>query len=194
MTVDVLVAQPVPRGYLIRDDTLEVLAFDAVPREAYQPSVRVTDHPVEDGADVSDHAQIQPMSFSWVAVVTDTPWAGSPSGLVASPVDNALAFLEAAQGVVLWAVSQRRGTLTNVLLTSAAHAITPAGSVEFLLQFKQVRLAVAGAVIIPAAAVSSGASGFADPSDVAEQPTIPTALDAIQEANDLTSVAVQLGV
>ena len=60
-----------------------VLTFDAIETVSYTPSVRVSSHPLETGATVSDHAIREPMTLSASALMTASPLAGlmAASGL-----------------------------------------------------------------------------------------------------------------
>ncbi|HYQ47153.1 MAG TPA: hypothetical protein VER11_34520 [Polyangiaceae bacterium] len=49
------------------------LQFDAVTGETKDDTVTVTDHPVEDGSNVADHARDDPAMLSIEAVVSETP-------------------------------------------------------------------------------------------------------------------------
>jgi hypothetical protein len=55
---------------IIGDLTIE---FDATTREAHSGATRPTDHPVEEGAVVSDHAIDQPDELELQGMVTNTP-------------------------------------------------------------------------------------------------------------------------
>lgn len=53
--------------------------FDAVVTETATRSATITSHPVEKGADVSDHVQIEPFRLSIEGVVTSTPVREPPN-------------------------------------------------------------------------------------------------------------------
>jgi hypothetical protein len=54
-------------------DGVQVITFDAVPSVGDDMSVTVTDHPVEDGADISDHIRDTPDKLTLDAIVSRTP-------------------------------------------------------------------------------------------------------------------------
>jgi hypothetical protein len=65
MSVTVLWQAPAPQvGELVLDATLS---------ESHTLDTRVTENPVEEGAAVTDHAQLQPRSVSLTGIVTNTP-------------------------------------------------------------------------------------------------------------------------
>jgi len=52
---------------------LQQLGFDVALREGYEGAAEVTEHPVEDGADVADHVRAQNEALTFEAWVTDHP-------------------------------------------------------------------------------------------------------------------------
>ncbi len=62
-------------GVAVSDEFLPVGAveLDASLNETHSSSVDVTQHPVEDGADITDHVRIKPETISITGVVTNTP-------------------------------------------------------------------------------------------------------------------------
>jgi hypothetical protein len=59
-------------SWLSGSQTLEA-SFDAVVTETHTRSASVTTHPVEQGADVADHVNTNPVTLSLEAIVTNTP-------------------------------------------------------------------------------------------------------------------------
>ncbi len=59
-------------SWLVGSSTVEA-SFDAVLTETHSRSAQVTSHPVEKGADIADHVQVEPMRLTLEAVVTNTP-------------------------------------------------------------------------------------------------------------------------
>jgi len=57
----------------IQDDNTQVLEFDATLSETHIGNAMTTDHPVEDGADMTDHIQRVPEELQLVGIVSDTP-------------------------------------------------------------------------------------------------------------------------
>jgi hypothetical protein len=51
----------------------EFITLDAVIRESVQSDITITKNPVEEGAEITDHAIIQPKRYTLEGVVTDTP-------------------------------------------------------------------------------------------------------------------------
>lgn len=65
---------PKKRSTIFLQDNPELLMeFDAVIRETHQGDAQITDHPVEEGSDISDHVRRQPESLQLSAIVSDFP-------------------------------------------------------------------------------------------------------------------------
>lgn len=58
---------------LLHPDGSSILLFDAVMQEQYDRAVQPTGFPVEDGANISDHAIQAPFALSMTGLVSDTP-------------------------------------------------------------------------------------------------------------------------
>lgn len=59
--------------YLIPDGGLDVLAFHATTGEFHTENSTITDSPVEDGSIISDHVIHDPVTFSFEAMITESP-------------------------------------------------------------------------------------------------------------------------
>lgn len=155
---------------IIRQDGTASLTFDAA-TEDYSPAIDVTEHPIEDGSSVTDHAQIRPLVFGITGTVTESPFSDTEEGGPAR-VERARDFLEAAQGQLLEVETDRWGTIRNVMLTGWPHQVTSRRSTTFGCTFKVVKIARAGRATIPPRIVSdSVAAGAPGEVDAGEQPT-----------------------
>lgn len=121
--------------------------LDGVLRVDFSPEASVTDHPVELGAEVSDHVQIRPYRFVVDVVVTDTPRASSLATLRTSAV--AVTFLERMVGQLCNVVIDGEGAFTSYVLESAAHSRTIERGRVFTLRWREIRIASAVSVTIP---------------------------------------------
>jgi len=172
---------------IIRADGSTTLSFDGVITYSLARSVTTTDHPIEDGSTITDHAQRQPAILGVRAVVTETPWVHVSSSGGAARVSAALDFLDAAAAERLTVVTDRYGTLENMLLTRYPSTEEGAGKLEWDLEFREIKIATAGLVEVPPdvpAADTSAGAGLPDAQDVGEQPTTSTETDPEQEAAD----------
>lgn len=57
----------------IQDDPTQVIEFDATVSETHIGNSQTSDHPVEAGADLTDHIQRVPEELQLTAIVSDTP-------------------------------------------------------------------------------------------------------------------------
>jgi len=190
---------------IIRDDG-QAFSFDGVVSYTLTASVTVTDHPIESGSVVSDHAQVQPKMLSLSrAIVTETPFSDQDSSGGADRVTRALEFLDSIAGALCTVVSERYGTIENMAILRYPSTADVLRRLAFDIDFKQVRLAEAGLVdIAPSTPVqvdaggaeTSGAAGLPDAQDAGEQATTPTEGGEQDEADTslLLDLATALGV
>lgn len=69
--------------------SLAGVQFDAVIREDHNNQIRITKNPVEFGADITDHAIIEPKTITIIAEVTDTPLFGLANiGAIIEPITS----------------------------------------------------------------------------------------------------------
>ncbi len=151
------------------------LSFDAVTRITYSPSVTVTDHPVEDGSQVSDHAQRQPLLIALTAIVSESPFARVADTGGTEHTLAALAFLDAIAEERVSVVDERLGTFADLQITRWPHTVDKLLRLEIPIEFKQVRIATAGYVSIPPSQpVASAQTGFPDKQDQGKGATAST--------------------
>ena len=74
----------------------EVLEFDAVISLSPEDAVTITDHPVEQGANVSDHARDEPERLSIEGIVSTVPNVALDDDVALSPLDLEVAARPAA--------------------------------------------------------------------------------------------------
>jgi hypothetical protein len=156
-----------------------VLAFDAVETITYSPSVRVTSHPIETGATVSDHAIREPMPLLASALMTASPLAGMlPLAGIASGgkarLDATVAFLRSIETRPI-TITTARGVFYPCFLTRWRHSDTKRQALKFDLAFQVVAFATSEEVTIdvPDPAPTEAASATAS-TDAGEQATVDT--------------------
>ena len=193
-------------------ETGETVTFDATLRESHRVEVGVTDHPVEDGADVSDHVQPRPRSFTLAVLVTESPIAATPTfnastvaRLVATPVllgapnrvREVFNFLQATAdgGELVDVVTPKFGTIPQCVITSIPTEISNINAGSFSVGFRQVRIAERLTVQIPPLRPTGEAqSGAPDEQDVGVQPTEnPESIDEAEDASILYGIAETFG-
>lgn len=178
---------------IIRQADGLAFTFDQAITELYEPAVIVTNHPVESGVDVSDHAQTQPLPIVVQVLQTETPFAsmGGLSGV--ERLQAAIDYLRSVEGQLLDLVTTKFGTFTNVLLTSYPHEVSVRRNLPITLRFQQIRIATAELVVIPPLApVLSEQVGAPDEQDAGVQATDDTSDDPAKEARD-TSTLFRIG-
>lgn len=169
----------------------EVLDPDVVISEQFFSVAVVTSHPVEQGANVSDHVQEQPLQVQLQFVVSDTPLrlpsfgAGSvgvesqaPLFLLTGTLDDRARQLAdrlkatRARGELVTLDSARRGTITNLAVQSVDEPYSSLRGVTLQVGLVQIRVADARTVAIPPALQERGKKK----KDKGKQPTeTPTA-------------------
>lgn len=70
---DDFIGVPTRASIFEQNNPLNVLEFDASIRETHSSEVTITDHPVEKGSDISDHARRRPDTLQINGVVTNNP-------------------------------------------------------------------------------------------------------------------------
>jgi hypothetical protein len=170
--------------FLIQTADGRVLGFDAVPKIDYSSSVRTTDHPVESGASVSDHAVEDPDRIAAALVITESPIAratfASTSASILPPsgpgrLDAALAFLASIKGQPV-TVQTRRGVFTPCLIERFACTEDKMRRLNFAASFKVIRYAYADEVVIAVPAPSTDEeAGATSQTNVGQQATTSTA-------------------
>lgn len=157
--------------YQLQPGTVDVLVFDAVTRESPTFAAVATEHPVEEGADVSDHVRPKPVEVTLEVTLTDYPLSSAGRGIngdskavvgggigttpFVGRSESALGILQRLKdtGAKVIIESGVR-TYTGMVLTSIAAPRDRAryGAVKATLQFRQ--LLTVASEIVPLAKVS----------------------------------------
>ena len=162
-----------PLALLAEDGTQ--LMLDGVAEYGVNRSVTVTEHTVESGANISDHARSNPVMFTATVRVSASPLGtGSTSG--AQRLNAAIGWFDAHARQLITIVSQRFGTMPSMVLTKWPTKATVMEHLDFQLEAVQVVIAEAGLVDIPpdAPATEEAATTLPDEVDVGEQATTTT--------------------
>lgn len=111
------------------------IVLDATVKESFVTKAEPTQHPVENGADVTDHVIIKPNSLSISGIITETPFAGisdlvkATGATVGASIGAALGPFGAAAGAVVGAVGGK--TLAGSLFGSSDRVLS-AVAAEFV--------------------------------------------------------------
>lgn len=117
-------------------------------RVDFSPEASVTEHPVELGAEVTDHVQTRPLRFTAEVFVSDSPRLASLVTL--RNTRAATLFFESLLGQLCNVVIADEGTFTSFVLEGCPHARSAQLGRTYSLRFRQVRIALAVSVLIPA--------------------------------------------
>jgi len=148
------------------------------------PSDNLTAHPIEDGAEVVDHAQARALVVSFSGMVADRGQRGvafRPDAVGRGRL--AVEWLEQIRGEVVTLIHARHGTFERMLLARFPYSSTSREITDFGLTFQQVAVARRETVLLPPLALRA-------PVDRGQQPTIP-AETSQDEADTLSSLAYQ---
>lgn len=139
-----------PTQILKRFGTKAVIALDATTKESYTTKAEATQHPIEKGADITDHIILKPDKLSISGIVTATPF---PSGLAAvlaglsttvvSKVGSALGPFGAAAGAVVGAAAGSSAA-TSIFGSSVRDLGSVANEFKKLKESKQILQIVTG--------------------------------------------------
>lgn len=168
--------------------TFDLLGVD------YAPTSVLTRHPVEVGAEVTDHIQRMPISFVARVIVTNSPLLVPAAGIA---VDNAIFFLEKAEGRLLTVTVEGDGVWASMALERWPHSKTAMDGRAFDLTFTQIRIALGASIIIPprmpAPIAQTGQSTEANLNTQAPVPAAPssTLFLGADAAGDLATNAAQ---
>jgi hypothetical protein len=125
-----------------------LLELDAMPREVFDFSQEATEHPIETGADVTDHVRTKPQGLTLDGIVSNTPImrgedviangfaVGPGEGVRAAHARDALLSLE---GRTCTVVTEFRKYVDMVCLTiSSTRAPTTSDTFSFTATFRQI--------------------------------------------------------
>ena len=145
------------------------LNFNNVRNFTVSQSVRVTDHPVELGTDVTDHAQVLPLQLSFEVQITPSTVA-LPN---VTTIELATAWFERNAGQLV-TVTARAGIFANFVISRNDFSTTILIDRWFRVTARQVVLASGVSVPIPPRLPNSAAAaGLASEASGGVQPPIP---------------------
>ncbi len=159
----------------------EFFYFDCATRVTPGREVRVTSHPVEEGADPSDHAQAGPATWDVVASVAEG--SGNPH----TPID-VYQLLDgiALRGQPITVDIPRLGrSFGNVVLESYSCPIDTRLAFEFTMRLREIRRAVVTQTVIPPDQPVPAAGDLSDGTDGGKQGT-----EVADDATDARSKSI----
>lgn len=102
------------QAYILADGILATVTFDVSENETHKSTAKVTDHPIEEGANISDHVVVGPDLLTLVAWVSNTPIANEAELAVLSPQ-------RAEEAYETLRLMKNAGTTCKVLTTLRAY-------------------------------------------------------------------------
>lgn len=139
MAVVTVVDQRAYTGGSITSLSEAVFTFDATVSESPTHESELTDHPIEKGADVTDHVQVKPATLDLSVIVTNAPFPeqGTPEhGRAEAAYDRLLEIWRAGEPVT-WSTPRR--TWPNMIITRiSAPRDSPSGHTVFELALREV--------------------------------------------------------
>lgn len=125
----------------------QAIVFDSVTDTNVRRQAEVTSYPVESGGEVSDHVQIKNNSFKLSGIITETPVRMKrdllfSAGVSGTRISQAIEYLDQIfdkrQPITL--ITEHR-VFENVILTGISYDYKSEHSMQFDLEFEQIRLA-----------------------------------------------------
>lgn len=117
---------------------LSPILLDATLKESFKAEAEVTQHPIEDGADVSDHVILKPTSLTISGIVTETPFEGLP-GLVKAAGASVGSLIGQALGPFGTAAGAVAGGIGGKSLAGAITGSTDRALSDYVTHFVAVR-------------------------------------------------------
>lgn len=119
---------------------IDDITIDAVVTETHGHQLQVTEHPVEEGADITDHARVRPDTITLDCAVTDTPRGSEPApGRSAAIYEQLRLLMDTAKLVTV--VTTLRVYESMVLESlSAPRTAKEAGGLRFTATLREIRV------------------------------------------------------
>lgn len=177
-------------AFLVRQRDLSTWEADAMVEVPLNWTFRVTDHPIEDGATVSDHVQELPSTITLACVITENPSEPTQGGPVR--LRNQLQWLldTASAGDLVNVVTRRLGTLRNYAITRIPTQLDKTARLEFRIDLRRITIAQSVEVFIDVENIAAELeAGAPDNQDVGEQATTSTDTDPEAEDSDQSYLA-----
>jgi len=141
---------------LFRQDDGATLVGNVM-RVGHRPVVQLTQHPIEDGSSVVDHAVRQPLTLLVTLAVTETPYtpaAGAVPLVGAARLQAARDWLDESIGRPVTLLGSKLGDKRDLLIQSYAHDEGQTRALVFDMVLQQVEFATVLTVEVPVAVVA----------------------------------------
>lgn len=128
------------RGHTISDGQNVSISLDVVPSENHQISSSITDHPVEEGANVSDHARPDPDILTLECVISNTPLGASADPNRSQNAWVALRGLRDRGALVTVVTTLGRYESMEIQSVSVTRDAPTYNALSFTVTFKKIRV------------------------------------------------------
>lgn len=128
------------------------LVFDAILKTDHTSKITATSHPVESGANISDHAYVEPAEISIEVGVSDCETGNGTFGSGSRSLNAFKALLKLQTSRQLITVVTRFKTYTNMLITSVSvpDDYTTMNSFKANLMLREIRIVSTSRVTVSA--------------------------------------------
>lgn len=120
--------------------SIDDITLDAVVSETHTHSLQVTEHPVESGADITDHARVKPDVVTLDIVLSDIPTKGDPKAGRAAELYEKLRLLMDNAALVTVVTSLRVYESMILESLSAPKTVKESGGVRCTASLRQIRV------------------------------------------------------
>lgn len=139
----------------------EFVEFDAVPESTNRRAAEITMHPVEEGADVTDHVRALPRELDLVGVASNVPasfldWAARSSGYAQDVYDQLNEWMDSGRLLTVLAVGDFYESMAIVSM-DRGHDNTKGKSVHVSLSLREVQVVSTETVDAPTPKTARGA-------------------------------------
>lgn len=206
MTLSLLVSSPSSKLRFISAEALEIL-LDASLSESHNYNSNITNFPVENGANISDHVSDDPIKLSLRGFITNTPiriFGGDPGANIDDVTGGDrikttfLALLDIRKSRTPFTLVTGLQVYENMLFSNITFPRTPRSglhSLEFTAELQQIQTVESRTVAIPEDQVKEGSKDQAQSTkDVRKQNTTPPSAAVEEQSSILFDVAKDAGL
>jgi hypothetical protein len=137
--------------FRVRPTVIEALELDASLSEEHTSDAEVTEHPVEVGADISDHKRKKPLQVKITGLVTNTPlkFLNFNSGDAAVTAWDLLQELQKGSALITVITTLKTYDNMAIISLSAPRDVKRGHSLEFTATMREIFTAKSGTVAAP---------------------------------------------
>jgi len=183
---------------IYRDSDGAQMVFDGVLGYSLDPRVILTEHPIEDGSSVSDHAIKMPLRLTMRIQVSESPMVANESTeTITGParLQEAMRFLSESVGELMTITDTKEGTFESMAIESYPHSYGTHESIQPVITFKQIEIPTSITTEIPATVPRADvAAGAATEKQLGRQATKKIAKESAAAQADSSILVSILGL